>query len=200
MGYRQPFYSTSQPAHTRKRPICRACRRGQQCNWLNKIGLVQKNDTEKKTSGKGIKRSQDYNEMLLASRFAEINWDHIAKCTLSETSEYCSGLCDSHPQALWRYPGALQIQRNPLQALEYSQAVKTQGSKPGRFTRLLISLSVLLAFFRVWRLRPDQEVLSPARSILYQHLVVSLNSTERKGGSKAAPSNEVHQESVLYMN
>jgi len=137
--------------------------------------------------------------MLLASRFAEINWDHIAKCTLSETSEYCSGLCDSHPQALWRYPGALQIQRNPLQALEYSQAVKTQGSKPGGFTRLLISLSVLLAFFRVWRLRPDQEELSPARSILYQHLVVSLNSTERKGGSKAAPSNEVHQESVLYM-
>lgn len=155
---------------------------------------------KKKTSGKGIKRSPEYNEMLLASRFLEINWDHIAKCTLPGTSEYCSGLCDSHPQAFSGNPGALQIQRNPLQALKYSQAVKTQGSKPGGFARLLISLSILLAFFRIWRLRPDQEVLSPARSSLYQHLVVFLNSAERKGGSKAAPSNEVHQQSLLCVN
>lgn len=96
----------------------------------------------------------------------------------------------------------LQMQKRALQSPENLQAVRSQKSKSGELASLLISLHSPLGFFKVWRLytRPGGAEPSQKHCFISTFLFLWISKVERKQGSKEAPSDDVHQGSVLWVN
>lgn len=97
-----------------------------------------------------------------------------------------------------RSPGCSRQRRESLENL---QGMRGQKSKSGEFASSLLSPHSPLGFFKVWRLYTRSAGAEPSwkHCFINALLFLWIRIVERKQGSKAALSREVHQGSDLWV-